>query len=133
MPKRTKRDGQCHKRPTNDTKNIPKNFGSAICTYIKKNSPRVKKILQLRKLSYPRFMEITKKMKEDISSIHDLREVWNSSEEDCDVEYKACFRIFSQEFIRRHSLNHIFTSRIRNVSSHIKYRSKLLEALRKPS
>lgn len=34
-----------------DTKNIPKNFGTAISIYIKNNPLRVKKLLRLKKIS----------------------------------------------------------------------------------
>ena len=37
VPKERSETNEYYSKAKNDTKNIPKNFGSAICTYIKKS------------------------------------------------------------------------------------------------
>ena len=41
-------------------------------------------------------------------------------------------RVLSNLFLRKHALTYIFSSRVTNQGSHIKYRGRLREALRDP-
>jgi hypothetical protein len=45
------------KKECNDTKNIPKNFGTAIYIFIKRNSMMVKNLLSKNKISYSKFCQ----------------------------------------------------------------------------
>ena len=117
----------------NDTKNIPKNFGTAICIYIKKNPNLVKKLLQDRRISYTSFLNFNKTIKHKLNSLIDLRKIWSSSPEDPQHETKRCFRILSFKFMRKHCLHYIFDSRIKNLGSHIRYRKKVLDGMEKPA
>jgi hypothetical protein len=49
-----------------------------------------------------------------------------------DFKYASSMRLLSNQFLRRHSLSYIFNSRISNISPHVKYRYKLIEAIKKP-
>ncbi len=61
-----------------------------------------------------------------INSIADLRWLWS------DNKYSEVVRILSYEFMRKHSLPYIFRSRIKNYLTHVKYREKFMEGLRRP-
>lgn len=65
------------KRESYDTKNIPKNFGTAIHIFIKRNSAKVKNLLSKKKLSYSQFYQFNKDAKEKINSLLHLRELWD--------------------------------------------------------
>lgn len=66
----------------NDTKNIPKNFGTAISIYIKKNPARVKKLLSERNVPYTSFLQFNRTIKYELNSLVDLRGVWCTAEDD---------------------------------------------------
>ena len=78
-PKERSETNEYNSKAKNDTKNIPKNFGSAICTFIKKNDDKVRKLVHKKGISLPMFYRFSKKMKSEIQSIHDLRNVWSPS------------------------------------------------------
>lgn len=120
------------KRENYDTKNIPKNFGTAIHIFIKRNSGKVKNLLAKKKISYSQFYEFNKQAKEKINSLLHLRELWENNADDGQRNLKECYRIISFEFMRKHCLGYIFGSRIKNTSSHIRYRKKLLEGIERP-
>ena len=61
----------------NDTKNIPKNYGKAILSFIQKNSFQAKKLCQLYQVSFAEFMTQVRKQKTKINSIADLRGLWS--------------------------------------------------------
>jgi hypothetical protein len=46
-----------------------------------------------------------------------------------DHKIKKCIRILSYEFMRKHCLEYIFHSKVRNFKVHIKYRTKLIEGI----
>lgn len=114
------------KRLNYDTKNIPKNFGTAIHIFIKKNSSRVKNLLVQKKVNFCQFYSFIKEAKERINSLLHLRELWEHKDNDPFKNLKECYRIVSFEFMRRHSLKYIYGSRIKNTSAHVRYRKKLL-------
>lgn len=64
------------KNESYDTKNIPKNFGTAIYIFIKKNSGKVKNLLSKNKVPYSQFYQFNKAAKEKINSLLHLREMW---------------------------------------------------------
>jgi hypothetical protein len=64
------------KKENYDTKNIPKNFGTAIHIFVKKNSIKVKSLLSKNKISYSQFYQFNKDAKEKINSLLHLRELW---------------------------------------------------------
>jgi len=61
-----------------------------------------------------------------MNTISGLKSVW------IDFKYSSCMRVLSNIFLRRHALTYIFNSKISNISPHVKYRFKLLEAIKTP-
>jgi hypothetical protein len=68
-------------------------------------------------------MSILKSKKKRINSIADLRAFWLEDEH---KDFPKVVRIISNVFLRYHSLEYIFNSRISNFASHIKYRGRLV-------
>lgn len=60
----------------NDTKNIPKNYGKAILSYVQKSTHRVKRLLAKHGVSFGEFMAQVRRNKAKINSIADLRAIW---------------------------------------------------------
>jgi len=83
------------KKENYDTKNIPKNFGTAIHIFIKKNSLKVKSLLLKHKISYSQFYHFNKAAKEKINSLLHLRELWEEKKGDPEANIKKCYRILS--------------------------------------
>lgn len=113
--------------PKNETKNIPKNYGKAIITFIERNRQRVNRLCEGRDYCYADIIGEFRHRKRNINTIEHLRELWLSS------RYAREMRILSNLFLRKHALQYIFNSRITNFSSHIKYRHKLLEGVSCPN
>lgn len=111
----------------NETKNIPKNYGKAILGYIQKNRQRAKLLLQYLGLNADNFFEFMQQHSRAINSIADLRWLWSGN------EFSEPIRILSYEFMRKHALPYIFKSRIKNHLTHIKYREKFMDGLKRPN
>lgn len=77
---------------------------------------------------YTGFMATIKMKKRKVNSIADLRSLWLDEEN----PFAKATRILSGIFLKRHSLPYIFNSRVTNFQGHIKYRYRLIEALREP-
>lgn len=112
----------------NDTKNIPKNFGKAIITFVEQKDQVVKRFLAYENVMYDDFFAALKAKKRGINSIADLRNLWL----DENFEYARQMRMISIYFLKRASLTYVFSSRISNHEGHIKYRNRLIEVLRVP-
>lgn len=52
---------------------------------------------------------------------------------DGDNRFARAFRIFSGEYLRKHSLSYIFNSRVENFHKHIKYRYKIMQSVAAPA
>lgn len=113
----------------NDTKNIPKNYGKAILSYILR-SPKTRKLVSNMGVNLSDFLIQIRKMKNKINSIDGLRKMWGS--DDLENNMKKCIRILSYQFMRKHCLRYIFHSKVRNFCTHIKYRQKLIEGIESP-
>lgn len=114
----------------NDTKNIPKNYGKAILTFIQK-SAKSRKLTAQMGLNFSDFMMQVRRIKKKVNSIEGLRKMWGS--DSLTNQVKKCIRILSYEFMRKHCLRYIFHSKVRNYGTHIKYRQKLIEGIENPS
>ena len=112
--------GTCVK---NETKNIPKNYGKAIITFIEKYREEFEPVFQEAGVSYTEFMNELAAKKKYINTIANLRDLW------IDFTHSKCMRVLSNQFLRKHALHYIFNSRICNYTSHIKYRKRLQEAI----
>lgn len=114
------------RRLKNETKNIPKNFGKGIISFIEKNEKKMRALLLQHKLPFHSFKNAMRHEKKTINTIADLRRLWTSE------PYCRCLRIISNLFFRKHALDYIFNSRISNYASHVKYRQSLWQALSHP-
>lgn len=113
-------------RVKNETKNIPKNFGKGIITFIEKNERKIRALLRQERVTYSCFIAMMRQEKKSINTICDLRRLWTHE------VYGKCLRIISNLFFRKHALDYIFNSRISNYASHIKYRQSLWKAIENP-
>ena len=117
------------KKIKNETKNIPKNYGKAIISFIERNEKLVRRVLNTTDSNdYNAFMNTIRQKKRKVNSIADLRSLWVDEEN----PFGKATRILSGIFLKRHSLSYIFNSRVTNFQGHIKYRYRLIEALREP-
>lgn len=80
-------------------------------------------------MTFSSFMSTLRSRKRRINSIADLRSFWLEAEEE---DFPKITRILSNVFLRYYSLEYIFNSRISNYAGHVKYRGRLVEALRNP-
>lgn len=110
------------KLAVNDTKNISKNFGKAVITFIQKNPERIKRILQNHNIELGAFSQDLKERKKNLISIKELRALWLDSE----FEYARAFREISNLFLRKASFKYIFGSRIADFVGHLKYRRRMI-------
>lgn len=119
----------------NETKNIPKNYGKAILSFIQKNIQKyiyiIKPILQRGKLTISDLLLHIKKHKKEVNSINYLKEMWGYQDQSNPI--LKCIRILSYVFMRKHCLSYIFNSRVKNYSTHIKYRKRIIEGIENPS
>lgn len=70
-----KRSGS--KKIKNETKNIPKNYGKAIISFIEKNERLVRRVLNSAETNdYAGFMSTIRQKKRKVNSIADLRSLW---------------------------------------------------------
>jgi hypothetical protein len=49
-----------------------------------------------------------------------------------DNKFHKAFRILSSQYLRKHSLHHIFNSRVNNHALHLKYVRKLIKSIEDP-
>jgi hypothetical protein len=61
----------------NDTKNIPKNYGKAILTFIQK-SPKTREFTAQMGINFSDFMMQVRRAKKKVNSIESLRKMWGS-------------------------------------------------------
>ena len=75
--KRTSNKIRKSKPQKNETKNIPKNYGKAIVSFIENNKEVVKKVLsKFSSMTYISFVNLLRLKKNKINSIADLRTFW---------------------------------------------------------
>jgi|688.fasta_scaffold402010_1 hypothetical protein len=82
-------------------------------------------------VSYSDFMMQVRRSKKKINSIEGLKRMWGY--DNLDHKIKKCIRILSYEYMRKHCLQHVFNSKVRNHKVLIKYRNKLIEGIENPA
>jgi hypothetical protein len=119
---------------TNETKNIPKNYGKAILSFIQRNTAAYKDILvpilKSGGLSVNDLLLFIKRHKRQVNSISYLKLIWGHKDESNPIT--KCVRILSFIFLRKHCLAYIFNSRVKNYGTHIKYRGRIVAGLLNP-
>ncbi len=111
-----------------ESKNIPKNYGKAIITFIRKNEDFTRRVLARLGMEYSAFMRNLRGLRSNLNTISQLRAIWMEEEN----EFAKAYRILSIEYLRKHSLEYIFNSRVENFYKHIKYRYKVIESVSDP-
>lgn len=66
-------------------------------------------------------------MKRRLKSIYHLKSLWLQ-----ESPFSKAYRIISLEYLRRHSLQYIFNSRVETFANHIKYRYRIIESVKDP-
>ena len=109
------------KRP--ETKNLIKNYGRAILTFIIKNTQYRQKVLKELGIPDKEFVNIVKGFRDEVHTISGSRYLWQSH------PYSKAFRIMSCEYLRKHNLKHVFNSRIEKYGVYLKYQNKMMKCL----
>lgn len=73
-------------------------------------------------------MKTLEKAKRTLNTIRQLRSLWLDEEN----PFAKAYRVFTIEYLRKHSLSYIFNSRVENFNKHIKYRFKMVESVKDP-
>ena len=117
-------------------KNIVKNFGKAICSFICSDLalPYVKSLAHTQKFNAELFTQYVFNIKETIDSVQGFRNsllITDLDNQDI-ATYKVAFGELGRVFIRRYSISWIFNGRLRHKEEHLRFRSKLLRKMEKP-
>lgn len=83
-----------------ESKNIPKNYGKAIITFIRKNEDFTRRALAREGRDFAGFMRNLRGLRASLNTISQLRAMWMEEEN----EYARVYRILSLEYLRKHSL-----------------------------
>jgi hypothetical protein len=94
---------------------------------IRKYSDLIKPILNASNLTVSDLLASIRRHKKEVNSINYLKLIWGHSDK-TDPIFK-CIRILSYVFMRKRCLEYIFNSRIKNYSTHIKYRKRIMEGI----
>lgn len=94
---------------------------------IRKYSDLIKPILNASNLTVMDLLLSVRRHKKEVNSINYLKLIWGHVDKS-DPIFK-CIRILSYVFMRKHCLEYIFNSRIKNYSTHIKYRKRIMEGI----
>jgi len=118
------------------TKNIAKNYGSAIATFASSDIslPYLKQYLLEESLSLDDFLEYAKLCKKKITGIDTFRCALLVKKQDSPI-VASCKRVFqkvSEVFIKYFSVNWIFTAKILHKLVYLKYRGKMLRRIQNP-
>lgn len=125
-----------------ETKNIPKNYGKAIITFILKHPQLCKKVFDdLQKCgSFLAYIRDNK----NINNITSFNRLLIRVEDPIVDEYHKAFRIFwyinfkiikkndSNYFLKKLGVKYVFNSKIQRVNWHLKYRNNLRRAVANP-
>ena len=111
-----------------ETKNVIKNFSKSLFRFIQKHRVYVSRVLKSLNIKEEEFQKVFQRFRGKIYTIIELKLLWLEEGN----EFDKAFRIISLEYLRKHSLNHVFNSRVINYKTHIKYRKKMFEILEKP-
>lgn len=118
------------------TKNIAKNYGSAIATFACSAIalPYIKPLLEQEGLSLQAFIDYGKQMKKFITGIDSFRSslLVKSTDGSMSASCKRVFQKISEVFIKYFSVNWIFTARIAHKLVYLKYRGKMLRRIQNP-
>jgi len=117
-------------------KNIPKNYGKAICNFATSSLavPYLSVPLENEGVLLEDFVSYVLQIKGKIHGLHHFRSVLLDNQRDSVnvIKYKRLFRIISEVFIKYFSVNWIFNSKIFHKEAHLKFRFKMLRRIQSP-
>ena len=118
------------------TKNIVKNYGKAICTFVTSSlaNPYLYEIVGKYGLSPADFIGYINSIKDSIDGLFRFRSILMINPEDgADlVAKKRIFVEISEVFIKYFSVNWIFHSKVFHKTAHLKFRFKMLRRIQNP-
>jgi len=126
------------KREFQSNKNIVKNYARAMINFSLSATaiPYLNRILknEIKEVNLNDFRMYMQEQKEDITSIKNLRELllvrWE--EDDTVSTFKRVFKEICVVFVKFFSVNWIYSSKINDKVTHVKYRFKILRRIRNP-
>jgi len=118
------------------TKNIAKNYGSAIATFACSDiaKPYLKPLYEQENLTHEAFIHYAKQLKKIITGIDSFRNslLVKAGDSQPTASCKRVFQKISEIFIKYFSVNWIFTARIAHKLVYLKYRGKMLRRVQNP-
>jgi len=135
--KKSPQSFQASKKDIQSNKNIVKNYARAMVNFAVSTHalPYLDKILQDEEdVNLNDFRMYMQERKEDITSIKNLRELLliNDDDEEQVVAFKRIFRATCVVFIKFFSVNWIYSSKVGDKITHVRYRFKILRRVRNP-
>jgi len=118
-------------------KNMYKNYGRAICTFIL--SQAAQNYLELTTAEYymdlHSFLSFVREKKRSLDGIHELRALLLPALEDNNmvIIYKKAFKKMAEIFIKYFSVNWIYHSKLEYKLDYIKFRYKMLRKIMNPT
>jgi len=121
----------------NSTKNIVKNYGSAIISfsYSELSKPYLEPFLEEFQISSKEFTDFVDGSKSAVTGITSFRNMLMINEEEDDEKCVACKSVFqkiAEVFIKYFSVNWIFSGKVTHKLTYLKYRGKMLRRIQNP-
>jgi len=121
---------------TRSIKNISKNFARAICTFAISDMalPYLKPLLRQEYVIREDFVNFVHQIKPLIIGLFKFRSVLVTHQnDDQDVAaYKEVFRKIGEVFVKFFSVNWIYNGKLKHKEAHLRFRFKMLRAIRYP-
>jgi len=118
------------------TKNIVKNYGNAIASFVLSTlaEPYFSVSLKNEPITIDYFKAYVEKNKKSLCNINNFRAMLAENDQHSKEE-NACKRVFkrlAEIFVKYFSVNWIFHGKIKHKEAHLKYRFKILRRVRNP-
>lgn len=124
------------KKSTSSNKNIVKNFARAMVNFTLSDIALyyLEPITENEGVNLKKFIAFIQNQKQNINSIRTLRELLLITKNDSDEisQYKRVFRDVCEVFVKYFSVNWIYSSKLADRMTHLKYRFKILRRIRNP-
>jgi len=125
------------KRESNINKNIVKNYARAMVNFAlsKVATPYLQELFKKEEYAEMKgFLTFIEAKKEEITSIRRLRDLLVPTEQDDELVqgYKRVFKAIGLIFIRDFTVNWVYSSKISDKLTHLKYRFKMLRRVQNP-
>jgi hypothetical protein len=134
--KQSKRSNRTKKNSKRPLKNLVKNYGRAICSFInsKISDTYITSAARERGVNVKSFKDFIYNKKDFLDGIDTFRAMLVAGPEDSDLIklYKKLFQIMAATFIKYFSVNWIFDSKIAHKDVYLKYRFKMLRRIQAP-